>query len=125
MPPADASDVRRPAEALNAGAKNDSPATENTMNRRRQHVLGLDDRQGDQLLCAADEVRTDEDKPVTPQEAVMAVERLLADDDAERVRDQLCPEANDDEPEEEIARDFLDQRDEARISHRLGRPFRF
>ena len=90
-----------------------------------QHVLELDDRQGDQLLCAADETRTDENKPVTPEEAAVAVERLLAGEDAERIWDHLCPEDGDDEAEEEIARDFLDRRDEARISHRLGRPFRF
>ena len=77
------------------------------------------------LLYAADEIRTDKYKPVTQQEAAVAVERLLADDDAERIRDHFCPEAADDEPEEEIARDFLDRRDEARISHRLDRPFRF
>ena len=40
-----------------------------------QHVLGLDNRQGDQLLCAADEVRIDKEKPVTPEEAGTAVER--------------------------------------------------
>lgn len=55
----------------------------------------------------------------------MAVEHLLAGDDAERIWDHLGPEAAGNEPEEEIARDFLDRRDEARISHRLGRPFRF
>ena len=90
-----------------------------------QHVLGLDDRQGDQLLCAADETRTDENKPVTPEEAAVAVERLLAGENAERIWDHLCPEDDDDEPEEETAREFLDHRDEARISHRLGQPFRF
>ena len=90
-----------------------------------QHVLGLDDRQGDQLLCAADETRTDENKPVTPEEAAVAVERLLAGEDAERIWDHLYPEGDDDEPEEEIARGCLDRRDEGRISHRLGRPFRF
>jgi len=94
-----------------------------------QHVLGLDNRQGDQLLCAADEVRIDKKKPVTPEEAAVAIERLLAGDDAEEIWDHLAPEGGDDEPEEEPeeegARDFLDRRDEARISHRLGRPFTF
>ena len=90
-----------------------------------QHVLGLDDREGDQLLCAADEVRTDKKRPVTPEEAAMAIERLLAGDDAEEIWDHLVPEGSDDVAEDGAARDFLDQRDEARISHRLGRPFTF
>ena len=91
-----------------------------------QHVLGLDDREGDQLLCAADEVRTDESKPVTPEEAAVAIERLLDGTDAEEIWNHLIPEGGDDDPEDEdVARDFLDRRDEAHISHRLGRPFRF
>lgn len=67
--------------------------------------------------CAADEARTDE--------ASAAVEHLPADDDGERIRDHLDHETTGEEPEEEIAREFLDHRDEARISHRLGRPFKF
>lgn len=67
--------------------------------------------------CAADEARTD--KPA------VAVEHLPAGDDGERIRDHLDHETAGDEPEEEIARDFLDRRDEARISHRLARPFTF
>jgi len=93
-----------------------------------QHVLELDDREGDQLFCAADEVRSDKKKPVTPQEAAQAVERLLDGIDAEEIWEHLCPEGTGDDDaddEEDRARDFLDRRDETRISHRLGRPFRF
>jgi len=89
-------------------------------------VLELDDRQGDQLFLAADEVRIDKNRPVTPHEAALAVERLLAGTDAEEIWEHLCPEGTgDDDPDKENARDFLDRRDEARISHRLGRPFTF
>ena len=102
-----------------------------------QRVLGLDERESDQLFLAGDESCACNTAPVTPDEAATAVERLLAGGDAESIWDHRAIgdcESYDAESAQETAeearnrndaRDFLDHRDEARISHRLGRPFRF
>lgn len=103
-----------------------------------QRVLGLDDREGDQLFLASDENCPYNKTPITAEEATTAVERLLAGVDAESIWEhrnagdcETCEPAENTEDTagrtlgEHDARDFLDRRDETRISHRLGRPFRF
>ncbi|MYH29940.1 MAG: hypothetical protein F4018_18325 [Acidobacteria bacterium] len=102
-----------------------------------QRVIGLDEREGDQLFLAGDKHCACNTAPVTPEEAATAVERLLAGIDAESIwdhravgdcetyGDESAQKTAEEQPGEDATRDFLDRRDEARISHRLGRPFRF
>ncbi|MDE2905842.1 MAG: hypothetical protein OXQ28_07130 [Acidobacteriota bacterium] len=86
-----------------------------------QHVLGLEDEVADTLFNDHPDDPVTRSEPVTPEQAAQAVEHVLAGTSAMRIWDH----ATEKSPGSDNARDFLDRRDEARISHRLGRPFRF
>ena len=91
-----------------------------------QEVLGLDDATADELFNGHPDDPDKSAAPVTPGQAATAVERVLAGAGPSDLWNQAGPRTGGDGRRSvEDARDFLDRRDEARISHRLGRPFRF
>ena len=91
-----------------------------------QQVLGLDDATADELFNGHPDGPDNGAAPVTPEQAATAVERVLAGAGPSDLWNQAQPgTAGKNRRSVDEAHDFLDRRDEARISHRLGRPFRF
>ena len=92
-----------------------------------QHVLGLEDETADMLFNGHPDDPDTDAAAVRPRHAAIAVERVMAGIGAPDIWNHVHPTAGGSRTDHghEHARDFLDRRDEARISHRLGRPFRF
>lgn len=115
-----------PHEAAEAARKKPEPGGTGQANRVARDILGLRRKVAEELFGRPADARTP-GEPITPQAAAGAVGRILAGAHTGELWSNV-PATRGREPgrqSEDDARNFLDRRDEIRISHRLGRPFTF